>query len=262
MTQLRDAVVLITGAAGGFGQELIRQFLAEDAQLIVSDLNQAVLESCAETLQREVGRGAVLRCIGADLSTAQGCQALVEAAGVVPDVLINNAGLALFGRFDEIPAPTWERLMAVNLMAPMRLISLFLPGMIARGSGHLVNISSMAGWIGSAGLAPYAASKHGLRGLGEALSEELSVYGIRVTTVFPFYSRTPILDSPRYGSLVAHSLPDSLTSLPADVIRAVLDGIRHEQSQVFPDPMARRLHLIKRFVPWLLPLLARQLETH
>ena len=72
--------------------------------------------------------------------------------------LVNNAGIGVAGRLDHIPRERWETLMQLNLLAPMRLVNLFLPGMVARGSGHIVNISSLAGWVGSHGLSAYCAS--------------------------------------------------------------------------------------------------------
>jgi short-subunit dehydrogenase len=257
MTDLRDAVVLITGAGGGFGQHFIRQCLTAGSDLMLTDMDRQGLESCAAALRSEVQGGQILQCISADLSTREGCQALHAAAERTPDILINNAGIAHFGRFNEIPADEWERLMQVNLLGPMRLVSLFLPQMIARGSGHIVNISSMAGWLGSPGLVPYSTAKYGLRGFGEALHSELARSSIKVTTVFPFFSRTPILNSPRFGSLKRRPLAENTLSEPEDVVQAVLKGVQQDKAEVFPDPVARRLHWLKRFVPGLLPLLSR-----
>lgn len=258
MTNIQGKTILVTGAAGGFGQQFIRQSLAAGGKLILTDRQGSSLEACARMLHEEVGSGEIVQCIESDLSTSEGCTALAQSVTQLPDILINNAGLGNFGRFDEIPTAQWERLMQVNLLAPMRLTSLFLPEMIARRSGHIVNISSVAGWIGMAGLAAYSASKYGLRGFSESLTEELAPYNIHVTTVFPFYSRTPILDSPRFGSLAAAELPESMTSDPAQVIREVMEGIRINKAHVFPDPTARRLHWIKRLVPRLIPLLNRR----
>jgi short-subunit dehydrogenase len=258
MTKLQNAVVLVTGASGGFGQQLIRQCLQLGSHLILTDLNLNTLQQTADSICREVRGGTIRQCIAADLSTDNGVESLVRNISQPPDILINNAGIGLYGRFDEIPLHQWELLMQVNLMAPMRLVARLVPDMIRRRSGHIVNISSVAGWIGSQGLAPYSASKYGLRGFGEALSEELAPYNIHVTTVYPFYSRTPILNSPRYGSLKSKTLPESMTSDPAEVIRATLNGVCQNKAHVFPDPIAQRLHWIKRFVPKLIPVLYRQ----
>src|SRR5688572_4739926 len=126
MTELKSAVVVITGANGGFGHQFIRQLLAEGSRLILTDLDQTALEETANTLCREVGQGSVLQCIGSDLSSAAGCDALYQAVEHVPDILINNARIGMFGRFDETPEAQWETLMEVNLIAAMRLVHRFL----------------------------------------------------------------------------------------------------------------------------------------
>jgi short-subunit dehydrogenase len=204
MTQLNEAVVLITGAAGGFGQELTRQLLAANSHLILTDRDAAGLQANVTRIQQEVPTGKVLACLAADLSSREGCETLYREAialGVTIDIVINNAGMGLFGRMDEVPSEHWERLMQINLLAPMRLSALFAADMIARRRGHIVNISSLAGWVATAGLTHYATSKFGLRGFSEGLHQEVKPYNVQVTAVYPFFSRTPILQSPRYGTL-------------------------------------------------------------
>jgi len=167
MTELNNAVIVLTGATGGFGQELTSQLLQAGSQLILSDLNQGALDSQAAKMSSEITTGKIIACIKSDLSSGEGCQALfdqVRALKIPIDILINNAGIGLFGRMDEVPGDKWERLMQVNLMAPMRLSSLFVSDMIDRRQGHIVNISSLAGWIAPAGMAHYSCSKFGLRG--------------------------------------------------------------------------------------------------
>lgn len=199
----------------------------------------------------------------ADLSTAAGCETLYRScdeAGVVPDVLVNNAGIGMAGRLDNIPRDMWEALMQLNLLAPMRLCNYFLPGMVARGSGHIVNVSSLAGWVGSHGLSAYCASKYGLRGFGEALAADLEDTGIVVTNVYPCFSRTPILDSPQFGYEERRSVPEHIISEPADVVAEMLKGIRRNRLHVFPDKQARRVHWLTRLVPWAIPVLNRRLR--
>ncbi|KJH69583.1 SDR family NAD(P)-dependent oxidoreductase, partial [Aliterella atlantica] len=161
MTELKDAVVLITGATGGFGQQLTRQLLMAGSRLILTDLDAVVLEQQRAAIGQEISTGEVLACLVADLSTAEGCDLLYKQVQVLNtpiDILINNAGIAVFGRMDEVPPEQWERLMQINLLAPMRLTSLFVADMIARRAGHIVNISSAAGWAAIAGLTHYSTS--------------------------------------------------------------------------------------------------------
>lgn len=257
MTQISQAVILITGASGGFGQELTRQLLAVNSRLILTSSNETVLRQRVAAIQQQITTGEVLACLAADLSTRAGCETLyhqVKALNIPIDILINNAGIGLYGRMDEVPYEKWERLMEINLLSPMRLSALFAKDMINRRQGHIVNISSLAGWIGIAGVAHYATSKFGLRGFSEGLFQELKDYNIKVTAVYPFFSRTPILKPESYGTLAQdfQGIPDNLATDPADVIRATIQGIVNNQLHVFPDRTAKLVHLIKRYFPQLL----------
>ena len=150
--------------------------------------------------------------------------------------------------------------MQLNLLGPMRLTNAFLPGMVERGSGHIVNISSLAGWIGSQGLSSYSAAKFGLRGFGEALAMDLEDTGVNVSNVYPCFTQTPILDSPQHGYDRRRGVPPWLISQPEDVVARIIDGIRRERLHIFPDKHGRRAYYLTRFAPWLLPLLNRRLR--
>ncbi len=151
--------------------------------------------------------------------------------------------------------------MQVNLLAPIRLCSLFLPKMIARGSGHIVNISSLAGWVGSTGLTTYCAAKFGLRGFSEALELDVLEHGIHISTVYPSFSRTPILDSEQFGYEEKRVVPDDMLSDPADVVAAIVKGVRRNKKHIFPDPTARVVHYLQRFFPSLMPILQRRMQS-
>lgn len=256
MTKLNQAVILLTGATGGFGRELTRQLLAAGSQLILSDLDDQLLTELVAQVGSETSSGKIITCIPSDLSNSQGCQALYQAVKTLNlplDILINNAGIGLFGRMDQVPEPKWEQLMQINLLTPMRLSSLFVPQMIERQQGHIVNISSLAGWIAPAGMAHYSSSKFGLRGFSEGLRNEVKTYNIKVTAVYPFFSRTPILQSEAFGSLGENrpSLPEYLITDPAKVMTKTIQAIKRDRSVVFPDPMAKIIHLLKRYFPQL-----------
>lgn len=254
MTQLNQAVVVLTGATGGFGKELTRQLLTAGSQLILSDMEDSSLRKLIGEVTQETSSGQIIASIASDLSTTEGCDHLYQAVRALEipiDILINNAGIGLFGRMDEVPQEKWERLMQVNLLTPMRLSSLFLTQMIERQKGHIVNISSVAGWIAPAGVAHYSSSKFGLRGFSEGLKNEVRAYNVKVTAVYPFFSRTPILQYESFGSLAKNQqdLPDYLISDPAKVIAKTIKAIKSDRTSVFPDPFARVLHLAKRYLP-------------
>jgi len=259
MTDLNNKSVLITGAGGGFGRHLTRQFRAAGCQLILTDISESALRAAVD----DAGDALQISVV-ADLSTEEGSGVIAgtcKTRNIVPDVLVNNAGIGMAGRLDHIPRERWEALMQLNLLTPMRLINLFLPGMVARGSGHVVNISSLAGWVGSHGLSAYCASKFGLRGFGEALAADLEGSGVQVTNVYPCFSRTPILDSEQFGFDERRAVPDYLISEPGDVVTKILAGVKRNRLHVFPDKHARRIHYLTRFLPWVIPLLNRRLDA-
>ena len=112
MTQLNKAVVLLTGATGGFGQELTRLLLAAGSQLILTDKDVKPLQEQTQTLRNHSHPGQILDYVGTDLATLAGCQSLyheVKALDQPIDILINNAGIALYGRMDEVPAEKWGK---------------------------------------------------------------------------------------------------------------------------------------------------------
>jgi short-subunit dehydrogenase len=271
MTQLNKAVVLITGASGGFGQELTRQLLAAGSRLILTDVDEKLLYEQIEVIHHEIGIGEVLACMSVDLSTREGCEILyrqVKELNIPIDIVINNAGIALFGRMDEIPSEKWERLMQINLLTPMRLSALFIADMIARKKGHIVNISSVTGWYAPSGMAHYATSKFGLRGFSEGLFQEVKDHNVKVTVVYPSFSRTPILQSERLGTLAEgfHGFPENLATDPAKVMSATIRGIIHNELHVFPDATAKNTHFLKRYSPqlltWIIDKLFKNLKNN
>ena len=259
MTDPASKTVLITGAGGGFGRHMVQQFHAAGARLLLTDLSDEALRPVVD----DAGNSLVT-AFAADLSTETGCAAVASQCaehGVLPDILVNNAGIAFAGRADHVPQDRWETLIQLNLLGPMRLCALFLPGMIERGSGHIVNISSVAGWLGARGMASYCASKFGLRGFGESLSSDLQGTGVHVTNVYPSFSQTPILDSPQYGYDQKRTVPPHLVSNPAHVVERMIDGVRRKRLHVFPDKYARATYYLLRFAPWLMPILDRRLHN-
>jgi len=261
MTDLNKAVVLITGAAGGFGRQMARQFHAAGSRLIISDVEERLLIGLQS--DADLASADIVAAIEADLSRADDCQRLYDEVlktDTVPDVIINNAGVGVSGRFDHVPKDRWEQLMEINLIAPMRLCQLFLPHLIERRSGHIVNISSIAGWIGTKGLTSYCAAKFGLRGFGDALAGDLEEFDVKVTTVYTFFSRTPILDSEQFGYEKRREVPMDMVTDPADVVAAIIKGVRKNRKQVFPDRMAKQIHYISRFLPWIVPILNRRID--
>jgi short-subunit dehydrogenase len=250
MSAILNKTVLITGATGGLGKEMVHAFLLEGGNLILSDLDSGALDRLA-TEFRHHGSGRILGCIPADLSGEKGCETLYQEVSKLGeiDILVNNAGIAIMGPFASVPQSKWEKILQINLLTPMRLTHRFLPNFMERKSGHIVNISSVAGLIAVPNLATYSVSKFGIKAFGEALYKEVSPHGIRVTNLYPFFTKTPILDSEQIGLEKEAKVPDIILSEPADVIRDLIKGIKNNTVHVHPGGISKTLDFASRLFP-------------
>ncbi|WP_430785962.1 SDR family NAD(P)-dependent oxidoreductase [Actinoplanes sp. G11-F43] len=198
----RTAVV--TGAAGGIGEQLAYGLASRGSDLVLIDVAEERLAPVADRV-RTAHPSLTVRTIVADLADRG---AVESAASRILDerpsigLLVNNAGIALGGRFDQVTVDQFEHVMNVNFRAPMLLTHALLPALTATPGGHLVNMSSLFGLIAPPGQSAYSASKFALRGLSEALRGELLDNGVGVTTVHPGGVRTRIAESALIGSHV------------------------------------------------------------
>ncbi|MEM9208253.1 MAG: SDR family NAD(P)-dependent oxidoreductase [Pseudomonadota bacterium] len=261
MTDLTNALVLVTGAAGGFGRHFVAQLLDLRSRVIVTDVDATALEDMLTHLGDR--RQRIEDAVVCDLSVADGprqLQAALQLRHLSPEVVINNAGVGVAGRIDLVPEERWEALMQVNLLAPMRLTALFLPDMIERRAGHIVNVSSLAGWVGSPFISSYCATKFGLRGFSEGLALDLADHGIRVSTIYPSFSDTPIIQSDQFGFGSPRVVPPEILTRPEDVVRRSLRGVRHDRRNIFPDTTSKITHYLARYVPGAVSVLQKRLE--
>ena len=192
MTTLSGKRCLVTGATGGLGEELAREFGRAGCRLILtgrdSERLEALTDRLATTAQVEVS-------ITADLHNDAGIHDIVEHVekgfgGV--DILVNNAGVFPVAALEASSAAELDECIAVNLRAPMLLCRAFAPGMAESGWGRIVNIASSSAYAGFANTAAYCASKHGLLGFSRALDDELRPHGVRVIAVSPGSIKTPM----------------------------------------------------------------------
>lgn len=182
MDRLKGKVAIITGGARGMGAATSRLFAAEGAKVAITDL----LEDAGAALAAELGDRA--RFYRHDVSSEADWAAVVGAveADLGPvDILVNNAGILLFRTLLDTSLEEYRRVLDVNLTGEFLGIKAVAPGMIARGAGAIVNISSVDGMKGANGLAAYSSSKWGVRGLTRVAALELGHRGIRVNSVHP-----------------------------------------------------------------------------
>ena len=193
MKNLQGKNILITGAASGIGQALALEFTAAGSNIIIADINEDGMKQTASQIEAKGGKVVIFRT---DISKPEEIESLasraIKEAGQV-DVLVNNAGIGFVSETQNVTPEEWRKILAINLHGPIFLCHYLLPHMIARGSGHIVNIASMAGLIGVPGFVPYCTTKFGLVGYSEALRAEIAHYGITVTAVCPGIIATPII---------------------------------------------------------------------
>lgn len=178
--------VLVTGASSGIGKEIAREFAKRGCSVIIVAPVAVELRIVAEELAAETGSS--VRTIAKDLRTEDGVDEIfaeLEEAGVTIDVLVNNAGLGYRGNFWELSFDQDAEMLDVNVRAPLRLTKLFLPGMITRGHGRILNTASIAGFEPGPLLAVYHATKAFLLSWSEALATELKDTGVTVTALCP-----------------------------------------------------------------------------
>lgn len=182
MARLDGKVAIITGGARGMGAATSRLFVEAGAKVAIAD----VLEDAGRALAAELGDAAAFYRL--DVTSEQSWADTLRAveAGLGPvDVLVNNAGILMFKSLMQTTREDYRRVLDVNLVGEFLGIKAVAPGMIARGNGAIVNISSVDGMKGANGLAAYASSKWGVRGLTKVAAMELGHLGIRVNSVHP-----------------------------------------------------------------------------
>jgi short-subunit dehydrogenase len=219
--------VLLTGATGGIGQAIARALDERGARLLLTARRAEQLEQLAAALG---GRREVLP---ADLTYDAG--ALAEQAGAV-DVLVANAALPASGPIDDFSPEEIDRALDVNLRAPIQLTRALLPGMVERGTGHVVFVSSLSGKVASVGSSLYSATKFGLRGFASGLREDLHGSGVGVTVVFPGF----ISDAGMLADSGARLPRWVRTRKPDQVAQGVVRGIEQGRAEIDVAPLSLR----------------------
>jgi uncharacterized protein len=220
--------VLVTGATGGLGQAIARAFAARGASLTITGRRLEVLDALAQEL------GA--RAIQCDVSDRSELDRLVREAGEV-DVLVANAALPGSGVLTDLTQEQVDRVLEVNLRAPVTLARALAPAMIARERGHMVFISSLAGKSASPASSLYSATKFGLRGFALGLREDLRVHGVGVATVAPGFVREAGMFAEAGVELPWYVR----TRSPQHVADAVLRAIERDRAEIDVAPLSLRL---------------------
>jgi NAD(P)-dependent dehydrogenase (short-subunit alcohol dehydrogenase family) len=255
MSKIQGAIAVVTGAASGIGRALAIELARQGAQLALADVNSAGLD---ET-RRLLGSTAV-RTYTVDVSDGSAVESFarrVEQDFGRASILVNNAGVALYGTFAEISIENFEWLMGINFWGVIYGCKFFLPQLQREPGSHIVNISSVFGLIGPPGQSAYCSSKFAVRGFSECLREELRAGGVRVTCVHPAGVATSIAEKARTG---AHAQVTDLEQLREQFTKAltipaetaaqiVARAILTNKDRVLIGKDAYRIDFLQRLAP-------------
>lgn len=270
---LRDfggKLALVTGAGSGIGRETALALARTGADLIICDINERGLEETATAI-RAAGRAVMARRV--DVSRREEMEAFAAAVHgehAAVDLLVNNAGVGLAGGFLDISLEDWQWVLSINLWGVILGCHFFIPPMVARGrGGHVVNVSSAAGYLASAQLGAYSTTKFAVLGLSEALRDELLPHGIGVTTVCPGIINTPITQSSRMrGPIATPAARAAIAELyrrrnygPERVAANILKAIRRGRPVAPISAEAWVMYLLKRLSPSLTARVNRRLQA-
>jgi short-subunit dehydrogenase len=193
MRSLEGKILVITGASSGLGLAIAKQAAAKGASLILLARDPQKLEQAHEQLKRYA---VITKCFTTDVSAREQVKATfarIESQFGRIDVLINNAGFGLFQRLAEMSLEEYERMISINYLGAVYCTKYALPMMLRQQSGHMINIASQSGKVGTPKTSAYAASKHALLGFTNSIRHELRQDGITVSAVNPGPISTPFL---------------------------------------------------------------------
>jgi short-subunit dehydrogenase len=254
-----NQIVLITGASNGIGRCLAADLAARGAVVVGCGRSPERLQATAAALQRSSPLSIAVECDVGKLDQVREMVADVLARFGKIDILINNAGIGMRKPFAETPIEVIEDLMRTNYLGMVYCIHEALPAMIARGSGHIVNISSVGGMIGAPNIAGYCASKFAMNGFSESLYHELTPFGINVSVICPGPVRTDFNKS--FADTPPKS-PASLVVSPEFVSAAVIKAIEKNRFEVVLPRSLALIGSVKRMAPNLFRALARRSFRH
>jgi short-subunit dehydrogenase len=253
-------IVLVTGAASGLGRGIALAFARAGCDLVLVDVDQAGMDETAVTVEG-IGRRSLVKRVDVSMRAEMERMAeeVLSAWGRV-DILVNNAGVGVGGELDVIPLDDIERIVGINLMGQIYGARLFLPQMVERGEGHIVNVGSLSSLVALPLHIPYTTTKYGLAGFSELLWAEARNHGVGVTLVCPGAVSTNIGASSRsyyrnerqrqneekFAAMLAEKGMD-----PGDAGRMVFEAVARNRFLCLLGREAYVMYYFKRFFPGL-----------
>lgn len=249
---------MITGGSSGIGRALAQQLVRQGAHVCIVARDEGRLASVVAELKELVCQKDQIVCAEAvDVTSASAVEVAaprVLAALGGMDMLVNNAGFAICGYIDQLSTRDYEEMMAVNYFGPVRIVRAFLPHFMTQRTGHIVNVASVLGFMGSFGYSAYAASKYALSGFTECLRQDLLPFGVKVHLCYPPTTKTPGLDrenltKPRESWAIESK---SRAFSPEAVAESIVRGVAKGQFHIVAGYDSWLIWFIQRVTPWLL----------
>jgi short-subunit dehydrogenase len=259
MKILRDKKALVTGAASGIGRAVALALARQGVDLYLIDIDAERLAAAAGEAERSGIAVLTHVCDLSDATQITGAVKALLAAWNRLDILVNNAGTVYYGPTHKMSAEHWNRVLSINLLAPIQLVRELLPTLTAQQEAHIVNISSIFGLVPMRKIAAYQTSKFGLVGFSAALRAEYGRNGCGVTALCPGFVRTAMIedfvDADREQPL---RIPSWLCTSAEKVADEAIRAIRKNKALVVISPMARLFWWLARFSPRLFDWIVRQ----
>ena len=237
-TQLDGAVAVLTGAGSGIGRATAQSFARRGSKVVVSDLDADRAELVAAEITDDGGTALPTSCDVRSLADLEALRELALGAFGRVDVVMNNVGVIAMGAPESLPLEAWQRVIDINLLGIVRSNLVFLPGLIAQGSGCVVNTASMSGLLAHGyDRSPYVATKHAVVGLTEALALYLNPKGIGVTCLCPSGVATNIIEQITFFGEPSTPRSPEYPIVEADVVgELVADAVSSGQFLVLTAP--------------------------
>jgi uncharacterized protein len=245
----KNKVVLITGASSGIGKEAAIQFAQKGANIILIARRKQKLEQLADYLRKFNTSIMFYECDVSDKFQVGKISKLVLEKFKSIDILVNNAGFAIYGSFSDLTTEEIESQMTTNYFGMVYCIKNFLPSMIVKKSGHIVNVASVAASFGLPGIASYCASKFAMLGFSEGLKHELKGTGVGITVVSPIMVRTSFFDHPSFKNMPKYT---SISLSDKTVAKSILKAANSPRLEIIVPSVVRGAVWMKNTFPYLI----------
>lgn len=243
----KNKVVLITGASSGIGRESATEFAKLGADIILVSRTKEKLEQVADELKKFNVTTLVCQCDVSKKDQVKEMSRIVLEKFDSVDILVNNAGFAIYGSVSDLSIDDIESQMETNYFGMVYCTKYFLPSMLDKKSGHIVNVASVAASFGLPGIAPYCASKFAMLGFSEGLKHELKNSGVGITVVSPIMVRTNFFEHPSFEKMPKFS-PTSLSS--KTVAKAILRAANSQRLEIIVPSLVRGAVWMKNTFPY------------